>query len=308
MSKLSVVVPCYNEEESLPLFYQEVSAVLKDMGTDYEIVFIDDGSSDGTPQELRKLAAADSRCRYIIFSRNFGKEAGMYAGLAEAEGEYCVIMDADLQHPPGLLPQMYKAVTEEGYDCCGGKRKGRQGDGALRSFLSRSFYKVGKKLTKLDMSDGYGDFRMMRRTVVDALLEMKEYNRYMKGLYSFVGFTTKWIEYENVERVRGETKWSLKSLFSYAAEGIFSFSTVPLKLAGAVGILLFFAALIVIAVNLTSLSRTDLLLFFILFLSSLQMLFIYILGAYLSRDYLENKRRPVYIVKEKPANKKSSRN
>lgn len=299
MSKISVVVPCYNEEESLPLFYREVTAVLSGMDVDYELVFIDDGSSDGTQRELKALAQADRRCRYVIFSRNFGKEAGMYAGLAEAEGDYCVIMDADLQHPPQLLPKMYSALAEEGYDCCGGKRKGRQGDGALRGFLSRAFYKVGKKLTNMDMSDGYGDFRMMKRSVVDAILEMKEYNRYMKGLYSFVGFSTKWIEYDNVERMCGETKWNLKSLFAYAAEGILSFSTAPLKIAGAVGALLFLAAALVLLVNLTTLSRTDLLLIVVLFLSSLQMLFLYILGAYLSKDYLENKRRPIYIVKEK---------
>lgn len=188
---------------------------------------------------------------------------------------------------------MYQAVSEEGYDCCGGMRCGREGDGALRSLCSRAFYKIGKSLTHMEMSDGHGDFRMMSRPMVDAILELKEYNRYMKGLFSFVGFETKWIPYENVERVGGETKWNFKSLLSYAAEGILSFSTAPLKLAGAASVLVILAAFIGVFLGLSPVLAV------VLLVSGLQMLFIYILGAYISKDYLENKRRPVYIVKER---------
>lgn len=307
MDKISVIVPCYNEEESLPLFYQEVVRVLKNMDEiEYELLFIDDGSSDGTGEEIKRLAAADHHVRYVIFSRNFGKEAGMYAGLREATGNYCVIMDADLQHPPALLPKMYLAVSQEGYDCCGGKRMGREGDGAVRSFLSRAFYKVGKGLTHLEMCDGYGDFRMMSRRMVEAILEIQEYNRYMKGIFSFVGFQTKWIPYDNVERSRGQSKWSFKSLLHYAMEGILSFSTAPLKLAGVMsGLLLAGSLLVVLAGVLQTISGMgnfggwQAIMAVVLLIGGLQMLVIYILGAYLSKDYLENKRRPIYIVKEK---------
>lgn len=304
---ISVVVPCFNEEESLPLFYDEISKVADAMDyVDLEFVFVDDGSRDGTLKILRDLSERDSRCRFASFSRNFGKEAAMYAGLSEADGDYCVLMDADLQHPPALLPQMYQVVSQEGYDCCGGLRVGRAGDGRLRSLLSRSFYKIGQRLTKLDMTDGHGDFRMMGRPVVEAILNMKEYNRYMKGLFSFVGFSTKWIPYENVERVCGETKWSFESLFAYAFEGILAFSTAPLKLAGGAGILLMTAGFLFLLVNLVqsiwlpgALTSIDLVVTLVLILSGLQMLFLYIIGAYLSKDYLENKKRPLYIVRER---------
>ncbi len=215
-------------------------------------------------------------------------------------------MDADLQHPPTLLPEMYKVVSEEGYDCCGGLRCGREGDSVLRGLFSKAFYKISKGLTHMDMSDGHGDFRMMSRPMVDAILDMKEYNRYMKGLFSFVGFDTKWIEYESVERACGETKWSLKSLFAYAFEGILAFSTAPLKLAGLIGCLLFLAGVIFISINLIqslwipgAVSSFDIIITVVLMLGSLQMLFLYILGAYLSKDYLENKKRPLYIVRER---------
>ncbi|MGF6375466.1 glucosyltransferase [Clostridiales Family XIII bacterium PM5-7] len=302
MSKelLSVIVPCYNEEEALPLFHQVITPILCGIEkTDYELIFVDDGSNDKTLEMIKKLVEKDFHCRYIGFSRNFGKEAGMYAGLAEAKGDYCVLMDADLQHPPTLLPEMLKAITEEGYDCCGGQRCGREGDGALRSFFSKTFYKISQRLTKIDMTDGHGDFRMMKRSVVEAILEMKEYNRYMKGLFAFVGFNTKWIKYDNVERACGNTKWSVKSLFSYAFEGILAFSTAPLKMAGLVGCLLLVAGCFVILFNMSSLNRVDVILAVVLIVSSLQMFFLYILGAYVSKDYLENKKRPVYIVKEK---------
>ncbi len=304
--KISVIVPCYNEEETLQAFYRETTKVLNTMEEiTYELMFVDDGSADRTLEILRGLSEEDSRCHYISFSRNFGKEAGMYAGLKESTGDYCVIMDADLQHPPTLLPQMYRAVHEEGYDCCGGKRCGRDGDGILRSIFSRAFYHVSKGLTHMDMSDGYGDFRMMNRTMVEAILNMQEYNRYMKGIYSFVGFRTKWIEFQNVERQQGVSKWSIKSLFSYAMEGILAFSTTPLKLAGATGILLVMGAILYLIVSLVicgvkaqAVSGFSVLLSVVLLLAGVQMLFLYIIGAYLSKDYMENKKRPLYIVRE----------
>ena len=307
MDKITIVVPCYNEEDALEYFYAEMKKVMEKMQeVCFEILFVDDGSVDQTLIKLRKLAERDPRCRYLSFSRNFGKEAAMYAGLREADGDYRVFMDADLQHPPELLPEMYQAVSGEGYDCCGGKRMGRDGDGALRSFCSRMFYKVCKALTHMDMGDGYGDFRMMNRQMAEAILEMKEYNRYMKGIFSFVGFHTKWIPFENVERESGESKWNFKSLLGYAAEGILSFSTTPLKLAGIFGALLLAAGLLVLLVNLVqqifipgALSQFEVLLTVILTLAGMQMIFLYIIGSYLAKDCMENKRRPVYIVRER---------
>lgn len=305
--KISVIVPCYNEEKSIPAFWKVTSAVLNSMHqVDYEIIYIDDGSTDGTLELLRNLCRHEDHCRYVSFSRNFGKEAAMYAGFRESEGEYCVIMDADLQHPPALLPEMYRVVTEEGYDCCGGKRCGRTGDGMLRSIFSRVFYKIGKQLTHMEMSDGYGDFRMMNRMMVNAILEMKEYNRYMKGIYSFVGFRTKWIEFQNVERTAGCSKWNFKSLLSYAAEGILAFSAAPLKIAGIAGGFLilcgvgFFLVKLLLSPGFSGrISSLDIILMVLFFISGLQMLFLYIIGAYISKDCLENKKRPIYIIKER---------
>lgn len=299
MNKLSIIVPCFNEEEVLPAFYQETKKIVRTLkDTTYEFVFVDDGSKDHTLDILRLLSYQDKCCRYISFSRNFGKEAAMYAGLSEATGDYCVLMDSDLQHPPALLPDMYHAVSAEGYDCCAGKRVGREGDGVLRSFLSKSFYRVIQKMTHMDMSDGAGDFRMMNRKMVNAILEMKEYNRYTKGIFSFVGFETKWIEFHNVERAAGKTKWNLKSLFSYAFDGILSFSTAPLKLSGILGALFLFLSA-VLGITAVFQPKTWLIVTaIVMFLSSLQMLMVFILGEYLSKDYLENKKRPIYIVRE----------
>ncbi|MFV0395684.1 MAG: glycosyltransferase family 2 protein [Coprobacillaceae bacterium] len=305
MDKISVIVPCFNEEESLPFFYKEtLNELHKIDNTDYEFIFIDDGSKDHTIDVLKILTYQDPKCHYYSFSRNFGKEAAMYAGLQNATGNYCVIMDADLQHPPTLLKDMYHAVKEENYDCCAGKRMDRDGEGKIRNFLSKMFYKVIKKLTKMDMSDGSGDFRMMNRIMVDAILEMKEYNRYMKGIFSFVGFDTKWLPFNNVERVAGKTKWSFRSLFSYATEGILSFSTLPLKFSGIIGLIFLFIACLLagyIFIQMILHNGVNNLLWIlevILLLSSLQMIFVSILGQYISKDYLENKNRPIYIIKE----------
>lgn len=306
MNKISVIVPCYNEEEVLPLFHKEVTQELNKIeNIDYELVFINDGSNDHTMDILKLLAKQDSHCLYFSFSRNFGKESAMFAGLQQATGDYCVIMDADLQHPPKLLKPMYDALSKEGYDCCAGKRMDREGEGKIRNLLSKTFYKVIQKMCKLDMSDGAGDFRMMSRQMVNAILELKEYNRYMKGLFSFVGFDTKWIEFHNVERIAGETKWSFKSLFSYAIEGIFSFSTAPMTIAGIIGgilILLSFVLTSFLVVNVLLLQHTISayvsIITLILFLSGLQMLFVSVLGQYTSKGYMESKGRPIYIIKE----------
>lgn len=306
MDKLTIIVPCYNEEEALPVFYREIKKVLNGMPqVEPELLFIDDGSRDNTLRVLRALKACDWQCRYIAFSRNFGKEAAMYAGLESATGDYCVIMDADLQHPPALLPEMYRAVHEEGYDCCAGFRKDRKGEGALRSLLSKAFYKVIQKLSHMQMEDGAGDFRMMSRKMVESILALKEYNRYMKGIFSFVGFDTKWIPFENVERAAGTTKWSFKSLFGYALNGIFSFSTTPITIAGAVGLVLFVLSMAYgIGTGISTLifgnkvSGYTTIVCLILFLNGIQLLVISVLGEYISKNYMESKGRPIYIVKE----------
>ena len=245
MDKISIIVPCYNEENALPEFYRVTSDAVSGIeGAVCEFIFVDDGSSDHTSNILESFACADDRCRYISFSRNFGKEAAMYAGLQNASGDYCVFMDADLQHPPQLLKEMYHVLKTEDYDCCAGLREDRTGENKLRSLLSRTFYKIIRKTCKLDMGDGKGDFRMMNRAMADSILELKEYNRYMKGIFSFVGFDTKWIPFHNVERTAGETKWSLRSLFRYAMDGILSFSSAPVTMAGAAGVFLILAAIV----------------------------------------------------------------
>lgn len=306
MKKISVIVPCYNEEDVISQFYSETTGHLKSISdAEYEIIFVDDGSQDHTLRELKLLCFQDPHCHYLSLSRNFGKEAAMYAGLQHAEGDYCVIMDADLQHPPELLPEMYRVVSQEAYDCCGGKRIDREGEGRLRNALSRCFYKVMGKMTKVDVSDGAGDFRMMNRNMVDAVLMMKEYNRYMKGIYSFVGFRTKWIEFHNRERYAGKSKWSLKSLFSYGIEGILAFSVAPLTYAGIFGLLLTCLSLLLLSVCGIQgilgekISAWILITTIFSLLSGIQMIFLYILGRYFSKDYLENKKRPIYIVKER---------
>lgn len=298
---ISIIVPCYNEESVLLAFYQAVSAAAEEIeGADCEFLFIDDGSRDHTPDILRDLSYMDTRCKYLSFSRNFGKEAAMYAGLKNASGDYCVFMDADLQHPPELLREMYHVVKTEGYDCCAGLREDRSGESPVRTFLSRGFYHLIGRLCRLDMGDGKGDFRMMSRAMADSVLELKEYNRYMKGIFSFVGFETKWIPFHNVERTAGETKWSIRSLFRYAMDGIFSFSSAPAALSGAAGgflVLLSALTALLCLVFRHGLSGIPLLVCLMLLLNGIQMFFLSILGQYMSRDYMESKKRPIYIVK-----------
>ena len=304
MDKLSVVVPCYNEEAALHPFFDAITAIAHQMSdVQFEFLFIDDGSKDKTLEVLLELEKLDSRVKYISFSRNFGKEAGIYAGLENATGDFVVIMDADLQDPPALLPEMYHAVTKEGYDTVATRRVTRKGEPPIRSFFARMFYKLINKMSDVDIVDGARDFQMMSRKVVDAILSMKEYNRFSKGIFGWVGFKKKWLEYENIERVAGETKWNFWKLFLYAIEGIVAFSTVPLVLSSILGLLCCILAFImIILVIIRTLVFGDptagwpSLVCIILLLSGIQMLGIGIVGQYLSKTYLEAKNRPIYLV------------
>ena len=306
MARISIVVPCYNEEAALPLFYQEVCRVAGEMApVEFEFLFVDDGSRDNTLPLLRQLAAQDARVRFLSFSRNFGKEAGMLAGLQHAKGDFVALMDADLQDPPALLPELYRAVTEEGYDCAATCRTTRRGEPPIRSFFAKLFYKLINRISDADIVDGARDYRLMRRSVVDAILSLGEYNRFSKGIFGWVGFHTTWVPYENVERAAGETKWSFWKLLLYSLEGIVAFSTAPLAIASVLGALLCFgsAVAIVVVVCKTLLfgdpvggwpSTMCVLLFF----SGVQLFCTGILGQYLAKTYLETKRRPVYLVRE----------
>ena len=303
---ISIVVPCYNEQESLPFFYKEIKKIEKKM--DYlvfEYIFVNDGSKDKTLDVLRDLAKKDKKVRYISFSRNFGKESAMLAGLDYSKGDFVTVMDADLQDPPSLLLDMYKGITEEGYDCVGTRRVTRKGEPPIRSFFARMFYKIINKLSNIEMVDGARDFRLMTRQMIDSILSLKEYNRYSKGLFSFVGYKTKWLEYENVERVAGETKWSFWKLLIYAFEGIIAFSTTPLVISAIVGILFFIISFIMIIVVIAKtlmfgdpVGGWPSLVCIIFFVSGVQLFCLGIIGAYLSKTYLETKNRPIYIVKE----------
>lgn len=306
MEKISIIVPCYNEEEALPIFYKHINRVFEEMKKiDFELLLINDGSHDKTLEVARKLAQEDERVRYLSFSRNFGKEAAMFAGLEHATGDYVAIMDADLQDPPELLPEMYDAIQNEGYDCVGTRRVTRKGEPPIRSFFARCFYKMINKMSKVEMVDGARDFRLMTRQMVDSILSMKEYNRYSKGLFSFVGFNTKWLEYENIKRVAGETKWSFWKLLLYALDGIIAFSTVPLAIAVIIGILFCIVSFIMIVIIIVRTliwndptSGWPSLVCIMFFLSGIQLFCMGVMGAYLSKTYLETKKRPIYIIKE----------
>ena len=308
MDKISIIVSCYNEEKALPLFYEEIEKVKKQdfQDVEFEYIFVNDGSSDKTLDIIKKLSEKDTKVKYISFSKNFGKESAMYAGLEASTGDYVTLMDADLQDPPSLLRNMYDAIKNDGYDCVGTRRVTRKGEPPIRSFFARIFYKLINKLSKVEMVDGARDYRLMTKQMKDAIISMKEYNRYSKGLFSFVGFNTKWIEYENIERVAGETKWSFWKLFKYAIEGITAFSTVPLILASAIGIifcLISFLMIIVIIVKTLILgdetSGWPSLVCIIFMVSGIQLFSIGIIGQYLAKTYLEVKKRPIYIIKEK---------
>ena len=304
--KCTIVVPCYNEEEAIPLFYDAVNEALKDFPLEIEFMFVNDGSKDGTLKILRELNEKDERVHYVSFSRNFGKEAGMYAGLKEATGDYVVIMDADLQDPPELIPGMYDSIINEGYDCVATRRVDRKGEPPIRSMFANLFYAIMHFIAKVDMVPGARDFRFMKRTMVDAIVDMGEYNRFSKGIFGWVGFDTKWIPFENRKRVAGKTKWSFFKLFQYSIEGIVAFSTAPLVWSSIIGIffcVIAFLALIFLFVRaLIFGDRVDgwpSLACMITFFSGLQLFCSGIIGMYLSKAYLEVKGRPVYIVKEK---------
>ena len=313
MEKITVVVPCYNEEESLPIFYEEMERVRKqdfnnsetEQEIEFEYIFVDDGSKDGTLNEMKQLSQKDSKVRYISFSRNFGKEAAILAGLDASTGDLVTLMDVDLQDPPSLLRKMYDIIKKEGYDCVATRRKNRKGEPPVRSFFARMFYKIINKMSDIEMVDGARDYRLMSRKVVNSIISMREYNRYSKGLFTFVGFKTKWISYENIERVAGKTKWSFWKLFKYALEGITAFSTAPLIFSSIIGLLFCLVAfLLIILIIVRTLVFGDptsgwpSMVCIIFFVSGVQLFSLGIIGQYMSKSYLEIKHRPIYIIRE----------
>lgn len=314
MEKITVVVPCYNEEAALGAFYREITATAQAMPeVAFEFLFINDGSKDQTLETIKRFAQQDERVKYVSFSRNFGKEAGIYAGLENASGDYVVVMDADLQDPPAFLPQMYHYIKDEGYDCVGSRRVDRKGEPPIRSFFARTFYRLINRISDANVVDGARDFQMMNRDVVQAILSMKEYNRFSKGIFGWIGFQKKWLEYENIARVAGETKWSFWKLFLYAMEGILAFSTAPLVISSVVGLVCCMLAFVMILVIIfrtlyfgDPTAGWPSLVCIILLLSGIQMLGIGILGQYLAKTYLETKRRPIYLVRESNVEKQSA--
>ena len=308
MSKdiISIVVPCHNEEEMVPIFHKEITAVSDQLpDAVFEMIFVNDGSKDATLAELKRLASLDERVHYLSFSRNFGKEAAMVAGLRHATGNYVAVMDADLQDPPALLVEMVALIRTGEYDCIGTKRLDRKGEPPIRSFFARQFYQLINRISATEIVDGARDFRLMTRQMVDAVLDMTEYNRFSKGIFSWVGFETKYLSYENQERVAGKTTWSFWSLFKYSLDGIVAFSEAPLAIAAFTGFLSFavaiLAALILTVRTLVFGNATSgwtSLIVIILGMGGLQLLCLGILGKYLGKTFMETKRRPLYILKE----------
>lgn len=313
MEKITIIVPCYNEEQAIHYFYEEIERVAAQMPeNEFEYLFVDDGSKDGTMRCIRELREKDNKVKFVSFSRNFGKEAAIYAGLTHASGDYVAIMDADLQDPPSLLPEMYRAVTLEGYDSAATRRVTRKGEPPIRSFFARCFYRLMNHISDVELMDGARDYRLMNRQYVDALLSLGEYNRFSKGLFGWVGFKTKWLEFENVERIAGETKWSFWKLFKYSLDGIVAFSSTPLYLssilgAGMCGVALIAIIFIVVRQLLFGGSAYGWpsMACIVILMGGLQLLCIGILGLYLSKAYLEVKHRPIYIAKEEVTEKQS---
>lgn len=310
---ISIVVPCFNEEESIPLFYAALEKEREFLvNADIEYIFVNDGSNDNTLNVLRSLAKEDKeRVKFISFSRNFGKEAGLYAGLQQATGDYVAVIDVDLQDPPEMLPEMLQIIREEEYDCVGTRRVSRDGEPPIRSFFARQFYRIINNISETEIVDGARDYRLMTRQMVNAILSMEEYNRFSKGIFSWVGFDTKYLEYKNQERVAGETSWSFWSLFKYSLDGIVAFSELPLAFASFVGFFSFLAAMIaMVVIVIRTLLLNDptsgwpSLVCFILAIGGLQLFCLGILGKYLGKTYLETKKRPIYIVKETEKDKK----
>ena len=310
MKLLSVIVPCYNEQDNIFDFYDELmknEAYFKGEDVDIEILYINDGSKDETVKRVKELHEKDSRAHLISFSRNFGKEAAIYAGLQNAKGDFVVVMDCDLQDPPALLPEMYRCIVDEGYDSVATRRVDRRGEPPIRSFFARMFYRLINKMSKTEIVDGARDYRLMTRQFVDAILSMEEYNRFSKGIFGWVGFENKWLEFENIERKKGETKWSFWKLFIYALDGIVAFSTAPLAIASLFGVLFCLVAFVfIILIIIRQLTVGDpyhtvgwaSTICIILMVGGVQLFCLGIVGQYLSKAYLEVKRRPMYIVKE----------
>lgn len=311
MRLLSIIVPCYNEEESIMAFYEEFisvynnSIITYDPEIRYELILVNDGSRDNTLKLLKELASKDDNVKYISFSRNFGKESALYAGLKNSTGDYIAVMDADLQDPPNLLPLMIETLDNEDYDIVATRRVSREGEPAIRSLFARTFYKLFNRISKVELVDGARDFRLMTRQVIDAILVMPEYNRFSKGIFSWVGFNTKWLEYQNIERTSGETSWSFWGLFKYAIEGVMAFTTVPLVISTVLGVIISFVSFIfLIYIVLSTLiygnsvqgwaSTVSIL----LLLGGIQLFSIGVLGQYLGKTYIETKNRPIYITKE----------
>ncbi len=305
MKKISLIIPCYNEEASIPLFYAEAVKVLNGMDVEYELIFVNDGSRDGTLRILKELASADSHVVYLSFSRNFGKESAMYAGFSNAKGDYVAVLDADLQHPPALLPEMYAFLESGEYDSVATRRINRKGEPPVRSWFARRFYALINRFSEAEIIDGAQDYRLMTREMVDAVLAMSEYNRFSKGIFSWVGFRTKWLPQENTERVAGESKWSFWKLFRYACDGIFSFTQAPLSIASGLGVIMTIIAFLYLAFVIIKyllvgdpVAGWATIICLILFIGGLQLTMLGVIGQYLAKTYMETKNRPHYIISE----------
>ncbi len=303
MNLLSIVVPCFNEDESVGIFLEEIQKTLKDYN--FEVIYVNDGSSDNTLKYIKELASKNSNVKYISFSRNFGKESAIFAGLKYASGDYIYLMDADLQHPPKLIPEMLEAVLDEGYDVAAARRVSRKGEPKIKSFFSHRFYKVFNRISDIDMVEGATDYRIMTRQVVDSVLNLPEYNRFSKGLFQWVGFDTKWIEYENIERIAGESTWSFWGLIKYSIEGLVAFTTLPLSVSTFLGMVfsvIAFIYMLFIIIRYLIYSEAvpgyPTLICSLLLLGGIQLLSIGVLGKYLEKTYFEAKNRPIFIVKE----------
>ncbi len=303
--KLSLIIPCYNEEAAAPIFHREATEVLRGMDAEYEMLFINDGSQDQTLAVLRSLAAQDPHVTYLSFSRNFGKEAAMYAGFCNAKGDYVAVMDADMQDPPSLLPQMMELLASGEYDSVATRRTTRKGEPVMRSWFAGKFYQLINKISNADIVDGSRDFRLMRREMVDAIVEMGEYNRFSKGIFGWIGFRTYWLSYENVERVAGETKWNFWKLFKYAVDGIINFSQAPLSIASWFGIFMtFISFLMLIFIVVRKVAFGDPVdgwastICVMIFIGGVQLFCLGIMGQYIAKTYMESKHRPHYIISE----------
>lgn len=303
--KISLIIPCYNEEEVLPIFYREATDVLKSMTCDYEMLFVNDGSKDKTLDLIKEKAKEDKHVKYISFSRNFGKEAAMYAGFCNAHGDYVAVMDADMQDPPALLPQMVEILESGEYDSVATRRVSRVGEPPIRSWFARKFYQIINKISDADIVDGARDFRLMKKEMADAIVSMSEYNRFSKGIFGWIGFRTYWLPYENVERAAGETKWNFWKLFKYAIDGIINFSQVPLSISSWFGMFMTLCSfLLLLVIIIRKLLFGDPVagwastICIIVFIGGLQLFCLGIMGQYLAKMYMETKRRPHYIIAE----------